>query len=65
MATNPVPPYDIDVVAQQLRKELDYHRQTVGGTLSAPADGPMFRTAPDGAVLDRAGNELQPASKKA
>jgi hypothetical protein len=50
--TPPVPIFDAALLAEQLA--------AVAPQIATPADTPMFRTAGDGAVLDRAGNVVAP-----
>ncbi len=58
-----VPRFDSDETAERLAQQLAQHRETFGGKLGAPAEGPMFRVAGDGSILHRDGTVVASAPK--
>ena len=56
-----IPVFDSEETARLLSDGLAAHRKAFGGLLGQPAEGPLFRAAPDGAILDRGGRVVAPA----
>lgn len=63
MATPQIPLFDSDETARELSEAVARHRDTFAVRLGTPGEGPMFRAAPDGSILDRGGRVVQPAPK--
>jgi hypothetical protein len=54
-----IPLIEVDETASVLAGALAAHRDAFGGRLGKPAEGPLFRTAPDGSIVDRGGTLVQ------
>jgi hypothetical protein len=50
--------FDPAAVAHELRTSLREHTAQLTPSISSPADTPMFKTEPDGTIVDRAGRAL-------
>jgi len=49
------PTFDAGAIADALAQQLDVYRNKTAGTVPAESAEPMFRRAPDGAVVHRSG----------
>ena len=53
--------FDSAGIAGELAGAIAAHKQSVAPRVPAPDPRPLFTRAPDGAIVDRAGNTLRPA----
>jgi hypothetical protein len=58
-----LPTFAPSVVGAELSSALDQHRAAIAGTIAAPSAGLLYRTMPDGSIVDRSGMVVHPAPK--